>query len=132
MAAVQKSLLPVWKQEMSHQEAMGFERDGAWVTAPVEVFDLMPADKLWHLRTRGAKESQIKARSNASLALGASLSDRHATEGKYSLRWNNHPANPTLHSNKVIGDWSGAATLSIDVYSAVATNQIVVLSLIHI
>lgn len=93
-------------------DALGFEVDGAWRTAP-EAFFYREADLLWSTRTIPLAE----------LAGGAALVDSPVTQGQHALRWANHPKYPTLHCAMLPDDWSAMPSVAIDVHAASATGE---------
>jgi hypothetical protein len=125
MAAIKTSLLPAFKKDISLEEALGFERPGAWNTAPVEIADLISSDKIYSRKEHKGAGWTITAKTLEQLAAGAKLSARHVTQGKASLHWDRHAEFPTLACTRVPADWSGKKSLSLDIYSERATNEIV-------
>lgn len=125
MKKIKEDLLPAYKKNISDQAAMDFEKEGAWNTAPIELFDMIPAYKLGCSRTQAHKAAQVLAVTPEKLASGAKLSTKHVTSGKHSLLWKDHTTYPTLASHKMPKNWKDKKTLSLDIYSERPTNQIV-------
>ena len=55
------------------------------------------------------------------------LSKEYVKEGKYSLKWDNHPYYPTLATEIAEKDWTGANMFNMRIYSEKATNEVVTL-----
>lgn len=53
------------------------------------------------------------------------LSDKHVKEGKYSLKWDNHPYYSTVATENTEKDWTGANMFNMWMYSEKATNETV-------
>ena len=104
--------LPVLGQQITPALAMGFEVEGAWMSAP-PLTDTYPEEHLWSTRTIPFAE----------LAGGAKLSTEHVRQGQYSLLWTDHPRYATIHTAHVPEDWSGYRSLSLWVYSVDDTGQ---------
>ena len=96
---------------------MDFEVAGAWLTAP-PLLDEFEEEELWSGPLVPFRE----------LAEGARLSQEHVRSGEHSLRWDDHPRFPTLHTSHVPRDWSGAQALSLWVHSGDNTGQKITLA----
>lgn len=103
----------------------GFEEAGAWTTAPLAELKAAAAKGAAHVTPQNYIDPMVKPRTPEELAAGAPLVPGHATEGKSALKWDHHPTSPTLRTTAVPADWSGAAAVSLDIYSEAATGEIV-------
>jgi G3E family GTPase len=104
----------------------GFEEPGAWTTAPLAEIQAVPADKLsTNARSYSPIDPMVKPMKPEELAAGAGQVRDHVTEGKFAIKWDRHPLWPTLRSTQVPADWSGAAAVSLDIFSEAATGEIV-------
>jgi Concanavalin A-like lectin/glucanases superfamily/BNR repeat-containing family member len=130
IAVIRELQAPPYKRTISVHDAMGFEKVGAWNTAPVAMFDMVPEYKLWHNRTRKFKGCQVSKISSEKLASGAKLSNKHVTQGNSSLHWNDHTTYPTIACWKVPKNWAGKKALSLDIYSTKATGEIVTIAIL--
>ena len=92
--------LPALGQQITPALAMGFEVEGAWMSAP-PLTDTYPEEHLWSTRTIPFAE----------LAGGAKLSTEHVKQGEHSLLWTDHPRYATIHTSHVPEDWSGYRSL---------------------
>ncbi len=110
--------MPAIAGEISPAGAMGFEIEGAWMTAP-PLTDTFPEEHLWSTRTIPF----------ADLAGGARLSSEQVRQGEASLLWVDHPRYPTIHTSHVPTDWSGYKSLSVWVYSVDQTGQIITIGI---
>ena len=128
-AAMVKTELPEYRRLCDSASTLGFERDGAWRTAPVEKLDIVPAEKLRLERAGFGKDWRVEAKTMEELAIGVRTVPEHATEGKKALRWTDHPAWPTIYATDIPHDWSGAKSVSIDIHSSRATGEIVFMAL---
>ncbi len=127
--AVKDAMMPAYRKKITAEDAMGFEKAGAWNTAPIELFDLMPEYKLVCTRTQGHKAGKVLATTPEKLASGAKLSTKHVTAGKHSLLWKDHATYPTIATHHMPRNWQGKKTLSLDIYSERPTNEIVFIAI---
>ncbi len=101
------------------EQALDFEAAGLWKTE---------ADLL----DNGFTEDDLALPDDVTLAEqagGMELSDAYVQSGTYAGRWYNHPYYPTLSTTAIAGDWSAYNQLSFWVYSRVATDETVSLTL---
>ena len=96
--------------------AMGFEvtRD-VWVTEAYLPAEFELAELLCEYHQPGSYETLRNG--------GVSLSTAHVKEGAYSGKWTKHNYWPTMWTDVVETDWSGYDTISFRVYSELATNE---------
>ena len=100
--------------------AMGFEIEGAWLSAAPELFTQFEPEQIWAFLTMPLPE----------LAAGVELSGDHVKQGAFAGRWANHPRFPTIHTQDIPHDWSSVQSLSFWARSEVATGELITLALL--
>ncbi len=117
-------------KEVTVEEAWGFEKEGAWLSVPLELLSFMEEneisyEKCWGSRNlRYGKGEIVQAgMSFQDRASGVKISPEHATKGSSSGEWGNHPLYPSIICDRVPSDWSGANTLSVSIFSEEITGE---------
>lgn len=117
---VKEESLP-WAKKFTDNEVLNFATTGTWLTAPVEVLQLMPEEKMWASRERFKEPILIKAKSINELALGAKVTND-------GLRWSHHTEFPTLYAPQTPADWSQSPAISLIIDAKEATNEVIFLA----
>jgi hypothetical protein len=104
-------------EAITPQIAMGFEAGGAWSTE-ADLISEFKEPELWC-----SKDSKY-----AILAGGVEISSDHVKVGKFSGKWADHPRFPTIWTKYVPTDWSGYESISLWIYSELATNEQIVIA----
>jgi len=99
--------------------AMGFEAEGAWLSAAPELFSDFKEEEIWSVRLIPLAE----------LNAGVKLVTDPIKEGKTAGRWADHPRFPTISTSAIPHDWSGCKSLSFWAHAEVATGELVTLGM---
>lgn len=119
------------RTEVSVSDAMGFERDGAWLSVPPDLLAQMERsgameDELASSRQQNYRNiGVINARTLADMNAGVGLSKEHVRQGAYAGYWADHHRYPSIICTNVVRDVSMYGAFSLSIYSAVDTGQIV-------
>ena len=98
-------------REVTPAQALGFEREGAWLSVPPDLLDHMeengiPASQLACARVLKYKSGDPvqPGFTLAARAAGVQLSRDHVVSGSFSGKWVNHPLYPSIVCDRVAGE----------------------------
>ncbi|HCE43511.1 MAG TPA: hypothetical protein DET40_08185 [Lentisphaeria bacterium] len=113
------------EKEPSIEDAMGFESENCWLTAPVNILGKFRKSDLICLKKLAGPGLDVKAVPLSELAAGFKLGEEHVMEGKHSGVWKDLEKHPTIMCNRVPPDWSAFRELEISIFSERITGDVI-------